>query len=83
MDYFCETGRNGDNWPIDGQFYSEPLWDGIGCGAGNGCCTFNAPPWFYKQLPQPTTDDIEMRVCTDEERSTEDVAIEVIDIYVQ
>jgi hypothetical protein len=30
-----------------------------------------------------TTDDIEMRVCIDEERSTEDIAIEVIDIYVQ
>jgi hypothetical protein len=34
-------------------------------------------------MPQPTTDDIEMRVCTDEEKSAEDIAIENIDIYVQ
>ena len=46
----------------------DPLWDGEGCEAPNTCCSFNTPPWFYKQLPQPTTDDIEMRVCRDEER---------------
>jgi hypothetical protein len=47
------------------------------------CCDFNTPPWFYKELPQPTTDDIEMRVCADEERSAEDIAIEIINIYIQ
>jgi hypothetical protein len=82
-DYFCETGNRGDNLPIDGQFYPELLWDGEGCGSQSACCTFNTPPWFYKQLPQPTTDDIEMRVCTDEPRNTEDIAIEIIDIYIQ
>jgi hypothetical protein len=59
------------------------MWDGAGCGAQSRCCTFNTPPWFYKQLPQPTTDDIEMRVCTDEDRSTENIAIEIMDIYIQ
>jgi hypothetical protein len=49
--------------------------------AHSTCCVFNNPPWFYKQLPQSTTDDIEMRVYTDELRSTEDTAIEIIDIY--
>jgi hypothetical protein len=57
--------------------------DGAGCGAGNACCTFNTPPWFYKQLSHPTTDDIEMRVCTDDPRNTEDIAIEIIEIYIQ
>ncbi len=34
-------------------FYNEdPLWDGAGCGPLN---TFNNPPWFYKELPEPTT----------------------------
>jgi hypothetical protein len=79
--FFCETG-NGIVQPESGPFYPEPLWDGAGCSAGNACCTFNTPPWFYKQLP-PTTDDIEMRVCTDESRDTEDIAIESIHIYVQ
>jgi hypothetical protein len=82
-DYFCETGHNSIHLPRRGQFYSDYLWDGAGCGAQSACCTFNNPPWFYKQLPQPTADDIEMRVCTDEARSTEDIAIEIIEIYVQ
>ena len=59
------------------------LWDGRGCISSNPCCSFNNPPWFYKQLPQPTTDNIEMRVCKDEDASNEDVAIEIVEIYVQ
>ena len=44
------------------QWYtSDPLWDGEGCGGNSTCCEFNNLPWFYKDLPQPTTDDIELR----------------------
>ena len=57
-------------------YSNDPLWDGDGCTAPNPCCSFNNPPWFYKQLPQPTTDNIEMRVCK------EDVAIEIVEIYI-
>ena len=31
----------------------------------------------------PCTDDIEMRVCRDEDSSNEDTAIEMVEIYVQ
>ena len=45
-------------------FYGDdPLWDGAGCGPNNDCCTLNNPPWFHKQLPSATADDIEMRLC--------------------
>ncbi len=47
------------------------------------CCSFNNPPWFYKRLPQTTTDDIEVRVCRDGESNMEDVAVELIEIYIQ
>ena len=81
-DYFCDTASRIRF--IDGHFYIDnPLWDGAGCGPVNTCCSFNSPPWFYKQLPQPTTDDIEMRVCRDEGAHNEDVAIEAFEIYVQ
>ena len=60
----------------------NPLWDGVDCGT-NTCCRLNNPPWFHRQFPQPTADDIEMRVCRDQERGDEDVAIKVIEIYVQ
>ena len=73
-DYFCDTGNIRDG---------DPLWDGEGCSAGSTCCSFNNPPWFYKQLPQPTTDDIEMRLCRDDYNYNEDVVIETVDIYIQ
>jgi hypothetical protein len=56
--YYCETGNTNSAKPVNGQFYSEPLWDASSCSPS----TLNTPPWFYKQLQQPTTDDIEMRV---------------------
>ena len=82
-DYFCEAGLQ-DHTPTSQTLYSnDPLWDGDGCTAPNPCCSFNNPPWFYKQLPQPTTDNIEMRVCKNEHASNEDVAIEIVEIYIQ
>ena len=58
QDYFCET--------IDTrQWLIETLWDGQGCGGNSACCSFNNPPWFCKELPQPTTDDIELRLCSE------------------
>ena len=80
-DYFCDTGRRDDML----IFYSEdPLWDGAGCGGNSTCCQFNNPPWFCKQLPQPSTDDIELRLCGDEGViDNEDVPIEMVEIFVR
>ena len=79
-DYFCETGSR---YQYQVQFYSEdPLWDGAGCGGTSTCCQFNNPPWFCKHLPQPTTDDIELRLCSDEAFSIEDTAIEQVELYI-
>ena len=79
-DHFCDTG-NAHVWTS--QLYENPLWDGVGCGPANTCCSLNRPPWFLKELPSPTRDDIEMRVCTDSEHSDEDIFIETVDIYVR
>ncbi len=80
QDYFCETGSRQERRFI---FYpDDPLWDGQGCGGPSTCCEFNNPPWFCKQLPQPTTDDIELRLCSDERISNEDIPIELVEIYV-
>ena len=78
-DYFCESGRNsaGPNM----FFADDPLWDGDGCTATSTCCSFNNPPYFTKQLPSPTTDDIEARLCND--YTYEDTPIELIELYVQ
>ena len=77
-DYFCDTGS--EKFKDDTFYGDDPLWDGAGCGPLNRCCSFNAPPWFYKHLPQPTTDDIEMRLCTIS--TGMEVAIEIVEIYI-
>ena len=85
QDYFCDSGipRRRIYSSDNGRFFSmSPLWDGSGCGHDSTCCSFNNPPWFYKQLPSPTSDAIEMRVCADENRSNEDIAISSVVIYI-
>ena len=79
-DYFCDTGSENTFQYI---FYpNDPLWDGRGCGRLNTCCSFNNPPWFMKELPSPTKDGIEMRLCAGT-RTQEDIPVEVIELYVQ
>ena len=84
-DYFCESGLH-SAW--NNQYYTvfhsnDVLWDGQGCTSNSTCCQFNNPPWFTKSLPTATTDDIELRICADQVHGQEDVAIELIELYVQ
>ena len=80
-DYFCDTGSENRFQFI---FYeADPLWDGAGCGQFSTCCPLNSPPWFLKNISPPTSDDIEMRLCTDQPRSDEDINFECLEIYVQ
>ena len=79
-DYYCETGSR--TQPQPRYYFDDPLWDGEGCEGENECCN-RGGPWFCKQLPQPTQDDIEMRVCTNGPRSNEDVVLEQIELYIQ
>ena len=84
-DYFCDS-RNPRFMDSDSKttvYSDDPLWDGRGCVSRSTCCIFNNPPWFHKQLSNLTTDDIEMRVCTDEGTDNENVYIEMVEIYVQ
>ena len=79
-DYYCETGSR--NEAEQRYYFDDPLWDGEGCEGENECCD-RGGPWFCKQLPQPTQDDIEMRVCTNSRDSDEDTVLEQIELYTQ
>ena len=70
QDYFCDAASEG----------TDPLWSGVDCFNNDACCS-NNPPWFYKLLQAPSTDDIEMRVCSDQQST--DIAIETVDLFVQ
>ncbi len=79
--YFCATASPfGD--PGTAILTEDPLWDGEGCGPNNDCCEFNNPPWFCTRLPQPTTDDLELRVCHDQTADNEDVIVNIVEMYV-
>ena len=78
-DYFCESGVN-SGLP-DGFQPDDPLWDGQGCTSTSACCSLNNPPYFTKELSRPTTDDIEARICQQDEDG--DTPIELIELYVQ
>ena len=77
-DYFCESGANSVS-PY-GFHPDDPLWDGDSCAVNSTCCPFNNPLFFTKQLPNTTTDDLEVRLCWwDREDET---PIELIELYV-
>ena len=84
-DYFCESGTNDPNSDNIAVFYpNDPLWDGQDCGGPNGttCCAFNTPPWFTKTLPNPTTDDIELRLCSNSHFHS-NTPIEIVELYIR
>ena len=62
-------------------YEEDPLWDGQGCSSSSTCCSFNNPPYFTKQLPSPTSDPIEARLC--EFDKNEDAAVQFIELYVK
>ena len=82
-DYFCETGIH-ETWMSHYIFHpNDPLWDGEGCSSSSSCCSLHDPPYFVKQLSTPTTDDIEARICLEDRLPDEDIAIELVELYVQ
>ena len=81
-DYFCDTAVTAtQRWPTQKVYADDPLWDGQGCDPTSTCCSFNRPPWFCKQLPQPTTDDLELRVCSYSDLGG--TPFDQIEIYIQ
>ena len=83
-DYFCESGIN-EGWYASGNrsrlYLDDPLWDGEGCLPSSTCCSQHNPPYFIKQLPKPTTDDIEARLCLFYAEGN--IAVELVELYVQ
>ena len=82
-DYFCESGVNSGQPTSSTLYPDDPLWDGSGCITSSSCCSFNNPPYFTKQLPNPTSDDIEARLCRLDTDLGDDSPIEFIELYVK
>lgn len=80
-DYYCDIGTHGSSAP-SGLVLSNALWDGENCAPSTTCCDNPNLPWFERELPNPTTDDIELRICRDNGNTEEDVYLEVIELYI-
>ena len=79
--YYCESGSDGQAQVLNVST-SDPVWDGEGCSSDNNCCSEPNLPWFYRQLPLTSNEDIETRLCHDEPSSLEDVLIKELQLYV-
>ena len=81
LDYYCESGFTG---PHQNRIALEdPLWDGDGCSPGNTCCAQAGMPWFCRTLPQEVSEDVEVRLCSDQVNSNEEIYIDLVEVYVQ
>ena len=89
--YFCDTGTASQpptttelcSQVVESVFYSKnPLWDGRGCGEKDNCCKFHKPPWFCKELPEATRDDLEVRICGSSYTSFGDTPVELVELYI-
>ena len=76
-DYYCETGlKSGQNRVA----WEDPLWDGKGCTQPEDrCCERYG--WFHKTVPS-SDDHIEMRWCMDQLLSTENIFVDLAEIWV-
>lgn len=80
--YFCDTADQFFNVSL--AFHSDdPLWDSRGCNVRSTCCSFNNPPWFYRDMNVTSTSPVVMRICLDQGNDDEDVGLEQVELYVQ
>ena len=74
-DYYCESGTSGDE---------DILWDGEQCDGNEAdCCTAPNMPFFYKDLGTSTTDDIELRILSDQGFNDENLYLLAYEFYVK
>ena len=79
--YYCESGNPTDTYIWHNLYREDPLWDGQQC-EGECCSNGKSPPWFSVELPNPSTDDIEVRLCSPEDNRDE-TSVQLLEVYVQ
>ena len=83
-DYFCESGTSSSPASPFQLYPDDPLWDGEGCGGNEGpCCNAPGIPWFHKVLNSSTTDDIELRMCSNTNTYNEDTPVSLYELYIK
>ena len=83
--YYCESGIDHGRSEATILYPDDPLWDGQQCDDAEApCCPANSKmPWFYRSLDTQTSDDIELRVCSNRETSVENTPLDIIELYIK
>ena len=82
-DYFCESGYVSGSGTAYIFHSNDLLWDGRDCHSTSTCCSLNNPPYFTKTLSQTTTDDLELRLCLYNSATSDNIAVELVELYVK
>ena len=80
--YYCESGRGSIIDDHAAYHFDDPLWDGSGCIYSN-CCSVPNQPWFYRQLNESTSADIEGRLCNSRPFAAGFTIIDQLELYIQ
>ena len=86
-DYFCESGYVYPGYTNTTDWYrlhsNDALWDGKDCHSTSACCSLHNPPYFTKTLNKTITDDLELRMCLRDSSSSNNIAVELVELYVK
>ena len=83
-DYYCEAALDHPPWERPVLYSNDTLWDGQDCrGLEHTCCDPPSLPWFCKELPQSTTDNLVFRICGDQSLADEDTPTDLVQLYIQ
>ena len=86
-DYFCESGYVYPGYSCDAlqlRLHSnDTLWDGRDCHSNSTCCSLHNPPYFTKTLNRTTSDDLELRMCFRDPSSNDNIAVELVELYMK
>ena len=80
--YYCETSYNRAPQTYTLFNFQNPLWDGEGHCAGPTCGNPNQP-WFRKVLPNKVSEDLEIRLCADQQIRHGALAIDYMELYIR
>jgi len=79
--YFCESGTDHETDFYE-EFTDDPIWDAMNCEATQvNCC--DRGPWFYREFNTAFLDEVELRLCLDQDTSDEDIGLQLIELWVQ
>ena len=79
--YFCAT----TDLTIPTYDFSDSahIWSAtVVCQPDSNCCNRDQP-WFYRDLGQASADDLELRICADQQTPDEDVGIDAAELFVR